>query len=306
MTLPAPSQASMASISRQRDLMGNAYQGQSRGVFGWVDPSGGNFETATRLLNPDMVRVIMGLAQKIDDTFTGLGINGAPPRGIIASAASNLIEHGFLPVFLRAPPSWITGHNDGVLSPIWLALTDQGSKINGATLASAQGDLQARVAEANEAARSADALLRTARAIASMGIGDLYKAVKPGFDRLAARIEAEPFNPDLALARSTYPAMRALMTAVSATLREFNLMPAGMGAMPVVVATAAASLGTVAGWVTLGTGVAVGVGGTLLTGGFMGAKKAGGFLFWAALAAGGYYAYKKGYLAKIGLKPKGV
>lgn len=308
MTLPAPDRAAMAGIAQQRDIMGNAYQGQSRGVFGWVDPSGGNYELAAKLLSPLMVGVIMNLATRVDDTFAGMNINGAPPKGVIVAAATNLINNGFLPVFLRAPPSWISGHNAGVLVPLWANIADEGSKINTATLMAAQGDLQARVAEANAAAKNADKLLSLARSIASLGVADLYKAVKPGYDKLVAQLEANPGAPELAVARAGYPAARALMNTVEAALRkgDFTLDGfGGLGAVPALLAPFVVMLSSVSGWVILAGGVVLGVGGTTLFN-MMGGGGGLGFFTLALLAGGGYYAYKKGYLAKLGLKPKGV
>jgi hypothetical protein len=273
----------VAAQERAGDLLMPVWVGAS-------DPTP-DYSSVVAALPSDMIDAGLALAGRLDKTFGGLP--GGPSKGSIIAAARDMVQRGRYPLMAMGAPAWLQA--DAAALGLYNAIKIEGKALNKAVTDRLRG---AAAAEGKALASKLviwDTAYATLRQVSTLGASALYDTLLPKYRELEkkAQVSAE--------AAHYYGLCKPVMDSAAAARGQGLL--GDLGAMAAVGAALLAALSSVSIWIALGLGVVIGVGGNVLFGG--GGKGGVGFFTLVLLAGGGYYAYKKGYLAKIGLKPKG-
>jgi hypothetical protein len=272
-------------------------------AINYAGQRGNDYGAAVELLTPELVGPMIAIADKLDSAFAD-SVPGAPLEGAVSTSARALVELGRLPMMNMGAPAWLP--EGSPVRGIWEVIKMEAQPLRVSAMKQMRG-IAAQDAKALERNTALwNAAHSSVKAVSNLGTGALYDYLKPKFDQLEAGVHANPGNTK---AMQYYSLCKPVMDA-AASLRGQGLLGLGLGAIPLSIGAIGAALGSCSVWVYLGIGALAGVGigitGKVIYDATNRVGGIGGLFTLLLVAGGGYYAYKKGYLARIGLKPKGV
>jgi hypothetical protein len=304
----APNKARIEDPNRSKN--GADYETQSgdmlKAVFFGGSTPGTEYSVAVANLTPDVVNPAIAIADKLDKVFSDT-LGGSPIEGATSTSARALVELGMYPAMQLETPAWLAGSD---LAGLYAAIKDEARPLIKAAIAKARG---AAAAEGKALAANTalwDAAYNVTKAISTLGMSAFYDSILPKYKQLEAAVQAHPEN---AQAVRYYNLAKPVMVAAAAA-RSQGLLGAGdlaglgdlAGPKVIIAALGGLSLSGAALWISLGLSFVVGGAAGFWFRDTPAGKAVAGLGFGTIfLAVAGYYAYKKGYLAKLGLKPKG-